>query len=213
MLLMRYAPEFFSRATLEEAKGVILSPAGDVTTAHRWNSETRWLMQRIEFDDDRGLVIDYGCGIGRLAKLIQNPVLGIDVSAAMRRYACDYVGRTQFSAVAPGMFETLVRSGLRANALVAVWALQHIWDIDSTIKLVMRAMRPGAPIWILDLWERHVPGFDDDNKFVMFNDGADLLSLLKPWCNLESSETLTLPHRGDGGLPACLKKFRRKAAI
>jgi hypothetical protein len=63
---------FFDRATLRDAMSVILT-AQDSTTEHRWATETPYLTDlisrtaRLSADS---LVLDYGCGVGRMAKAL-----------------------------------------------------------------------------------------------------------------------------------------------
>ena len=113
--MIRYAPEFFNRATEEEARKVILSPGGGLTVEQRWEIETKWLAERLVFPDG-GIVIDYGCGIGRVSKALRRPMLGVDISFDMLRMAASYVNRTDFAGVSPAAFRVLVEAGLRATA-------------------------------------------------------------------------------------------------
>jgi cyclopropane fatty-acyl-phospholipid synthase-like methyltransferase len=57
------------------------------------------------------VVLDYGCGIGRLAKAMIDAsgcsVVGLDTSPEMRKLADDYVGSDRFIAVSPSQFDAL----------------------------------------------------------------------------------------------------------
>jgi SAM-dependent methyltransferase len=74
-------------------------------------------------------LIDYGCGIGRVAKeLIARHgcrVIGVDISVNMRALAIDYVRSDRFLSCSPEMLDTLVAHGFVADAAFSIWVLQH----------------------------------------------------------------------------------------
>ena len=94
----QYAPTTFDRLTLEEAARACITEGGGLSMEERWEKETRWLMDRVSFD--RGVVIDYGCGVGRMAKSILDSgavgVVGVDHSPTMRKFAVEYVDSINF---------------------------------------------------------------------------------------------------------------------
>ena len=132
----RYNPEVFNVADMKQAKEIILTNEGPGA-----NSETRWafetpylvelMLQTFSLRSDM-VVLDYGCGIGRMAKALIEAsgcsVIGVDISASMRRLAIDYVQSDRFLAVSPGQFDTLVRVGLRVHTAIAIWVLQHCFN-------------------------------------------------------------------------------------
>src|SRR5260221_13932814 len=79
----RYAPEVFLTEDLAAAKAIILTPEQGLSPEQRWEQETAWMMRHIRFDT-AGLIVDYGCGAGRLSQHIPQPVLGVDISPTMR---------------------------------------------------------------------------------------------------------------------------------
>src|SRR6185436_7844642 len=92
-----YNPGVFAVGSIEQAKSIILTPE-DSTTEARWRTETGYLAELIASHlalDSASVVLDYGCGIGRIAKeLIQRTkctVLGVDISPNMRALAPQYV--------------------------------------------------------------------------------------------------------------------------
>src|SRR6187455_2492067 len=99
MAKVTYSPAAFDVADEAAARRIILTPEFEQDTAERWERETPYLAGlvggQVPLDAD-SLVIDYGCGIGRLSKaLIERygcHVLGVDISARMRAMAPDYVG-------------------------------------------------------------------------------------------------------------------------
>src|SRR5436853_1197366 len=99
-----YSPGLFDADNLETAKKVILSAVPNMTTSERWEVETSNLVAEIgrvmDLNADSCL-LDYGCGIGRVAKaLIQRygcAVVGVDISAQMRGFAVEYVSSDRFA--------------------------------------------------------------------------------------------------------------------
>jgi SAM-dependent methyltransferase len=94
-----YNAGIFDVADLDGARRIILTPEGGQTTDQRWNCETPYLTGLIADNlklTAGSVVVDYGCGVGRLAKeLISRHgcrVIGVDISANMRALADRYVG-------------------------------------------------------------------------------------------------------------------------
>ena len=93
-----YQPKVFEVNNLESAMGIILTPERGTTTGERWEYETPYLVDEIGRAlqlDGNSCVLDYGCGVGRIAKgLIERYncfVLGVDISTSMRQLAPEYV--------------------------------------------------------------------------------------------------------------------------
>ena len=94
-----YNPKVFDVSNIQDAKNIILTPEAGMKTDERWEKETKYLSLDIseffkDFNKDK-IIIDYGCGIGRLSKeLIEKfdcKVLGVDISSSMRELAVNYV--------------------------------------------------------------------------------------------------------------------------
>ena len=84
------------------ARRIILMPEVGLTSGQRWYQETEWLLPRLIFKP--GPILDFGCGIGRLAKHIadaEHPVTGIDTSETMRDQAMRYVDNEHFRVGSP----------------------------------------------------------------------------------------------------------------
>lgn len=172
-----YKPSVFACATLEDAKKIILVPEGGRTTDVRWEQETEWLRQFLQFNTDLP-ILDYGCGVGRLAKLLKRPVLGVDISPTMRAHADFYVDRGDFLAIAPGGLEILVRAGLRCGGAVCSWVLQHAISPELDIGFIHDALVPGAHFWLLNRHNRAVPAQNGSGKEEWIEDGVDIFALL-----------------------------------
>jgi len=170
----KYAPEIFIQASLEDAKAIILMPEVGLTTDQRWEQETAWLEERVKFDP--GLVIDYGCGVGRMSKVIdkQNPVLGVDISPTMRNLAPDYVAKPEFGVTHPFFLRNMVDAGLRAVGGLSVWCLQHCLDLEYDCQLIYDALIPGAKFYTLDGPRRYIPATVNETEFTWANDGKSV---------------------------------------
>jgi len=159
-----YDPRIFDAADAESAKTVILNPVPDMTTAERWEVETRNLVDRlgrIAPLDGNSCVIDYGCGIGRLAKgLIDRHgcrVVGVDISARMRELALEYVQSDRFSACSPEELDQRVADGLRATHACACWVIQHCLEPAADLARIDAALAGGAWFFVLNSNLRWVP--------------------------------------------------------
>lgn len=182
-----YFPDVFAVQDIEEARRIILTGEGS-TTAERWQVETPWLVDTISSLIDIGpdpLLIDYGCGIGRVAKeLIARHgcrVLGVDISPQMRSLAIAYVQSDRFSTCSPEMLQGFIDDGLRVDAAFSIWVLQHCLKPGEDIGRIRDAMRPGAPLFVLNNTYRAVP----TKELAWVNDGVDIKSTLSLAFDLE----------------------------
>ncbi len=212
-----YDPDFYFCKNLGDAKKVILGPWGGLSVEERWKLETEWLIERIKFDNDEDLVIDYGCGVGRLAKEIINPILGVDFSQSMRLQAEVYVGKDSFSVITPDILQVLFNNGLKVSGVISAWAFQHIVDVEEIIDMLMKGMKLNGTLWLLDINERCVPCIVEgapeltyDDKFTKAhacNDHIEILPMIDKWCNLESIELMPI-YTSEQKVE--LRKYRRK---
>lgn len=159
-----YDPRVFDAADVESAKFVILTPTPDMTTTERWEVETRNLVDllgRITMLDRNSCVLDYGCGIGRLAKgLIDRygcRVVGVDISARMRDLARDYVQSDRFVVCSPDELDRRVSSGLQATHACACWVIQHCLEPDADLERIHSTLADGAWFFVLNSNLRLVP--------------------------------------------------------
>jgi SAM-dependent methyltransferase len=212
MLEAFYAPEVFNTASLEEARNIILmpDPSSDLTTDKRWRDETEWLMTRMSFPED-ALVIDYGCGIGRVARCLDHPVLGVDISWTMRSMAASELRDRQFGVMPPGVLLALAINGLRAQGAIAAWVLQHVAEPEKDIALLAHVLVPGSPFWILNADSRLVPFREgpEGNYIDWGNDQVDLMPILDRSFALDWEEDLP-PALRPYGDHASLRRFIRR---
>jgi len=167
-----YCPEIFDVADIEQAKRIILTPQPGTTTEERWEKETIFLADQIGMflkPDENSIVLDYGCGIGRIAKALIGKhrcrILGVDISTAMRRLAPRYVRSSNFSVCTPEMLDVMVEKGLSVDHVYAVWVFQHCLWPEIDLLRIRRILKPGGLLYILNNHYRVVPtnkGWVDD---------------------------------------------------
>jgi SAM-dependent methyltransferase len=175
-----YNPGVFAVGTIEQAKGIILTPE-DSTTEARWRTETGYLAELIESRlalDSASVVLDYGCGIGRMAKeLIRRTgctVLGVDISPDMRALAPRYVESELFSVCSPEVLDSLTQAGLGVDAAISVWVLQHCLQPAIDISRLHDAVRPKGSVFLVNNRGRAVPTVAHG----WFDDGMDIRKMM-----------------------------------
>lgn len=210
----QYFPEVFDAPDLSSAKAIILTDEGPgADTDSRWAAETPYVLELITeaFRLTPELVIvDYGCGIGRMAKAMIEAsgcsVIGIDISPKMRAMALDYVQSERFLAVSPPQFDMMVGAGLRVHAAISVWVLQHCFAPSDDIERISRSLAPDGRAFVLNMPKRAIPALiEQDNAgpgFIWASDGLDVASLLRKSFLVQSEGTpdpTRTPNMSDAG--------------
>ena len=180
----------FDVGTIDQAKQIILTPIGNHTTDERWLNETEYLLSILDeffFFDENTIVLDYGCGIGRIAKVLIEKyncfVIGVDTSPAMRSLARKYVSSEKFICCGP--------SELKPNTIdvaLAIWVLQHCPDVEKDIALIQSTLLPYAGCFVVNGHKRYLP---TDNGWV--DDGKNVYDML----NVEYSKQIPSEYVGD----------------
>ena len=159
-----YDPRVFDADDVESAKFVILNPMPDMTTAERWEVETRNVVELLGRNtplDGNSCVLDYGCGIGRLAKVLIERygcrVVGVDISQRMRELAREYVQSDRFVVCSPEELDQRVAGGLQATHACACWVIQHCLDPDADLERIHSALADRAWFFVLNSNLRWVP--------------------------------------------------------
>ncbi|HET6233690.1 MAG TPA: class I SAM-dependent methyltransferase [Acetobacteraceae bacterium] len=192
-----YDPHVFDAGTVDDAKWIILTPEESATTEHRWATETPYLatlISRCFSLSDKSLVLDYGCGIGRLAKELlarhRCRVMGVDISPNMRSMAVAYVGSDRFSVCSPAELDVLLERGVAFDLALAVWVLQHCASVHEDISRIARALTPHGDFFVVNGRTRCVPTVE----FGWFDDGIDIYALLKRVFSQRSRGSLPAKH-------------------
>jgi 2-polyprenyl-3-methyl-5-hydroxy-6-metoxy-1,4-benzoquinol methylase len=182
-----YNPSVFEVQSIPEAAAIILTPEGGQTTQERWGLETEYLSKLIEEKcnlNEHSLVIDYGCGLGRVAKelidLTGCRVIGVDTSASMRTLAMQYNPSPRFTAIAPEMLESLRPV---VDAVICIWTLQHIPKLDDVIDTLAKLVGYSGSLLVLNNQRRAVPV-----NCGWFDDGLDVKAQLNAQFGLPTEE-------------------------
>jgi ubiquinone/menaquinone biosynthesis C-methylase UbiE len=179
-----YYPQIFNSPSEFHAKGIILTPEGSQPTNERWIKETPYLIDLILESvklDENSLVLDYGCGIGRLAKeLIDRTnckVIGVDISLNMLEYAYAYVKSENFTGMSLKVFNHLVLNcpDFKFDLALAVWVLQHCLEPDDAVGPINACLKTGAKFFVVNDLTRKVPTLERG----WADDGLDIQEVIK----------------------------------
>ena len=179
---IQYNPEVFNVKNVDDAKKIILTPESGMGTDERWEKETKYLAKDISeyFStlNEKSIVVDYGCGIGRLSREIIKAknckVIGVDISAPMRKMATDYVKSENFTAMSPFEFRQAVLDGLRIDGVISIWVLQHSNDPIVDVALIKASLKTDAILYVLN---NNVSAVPTNKGWV--NNGISIFNLLQ----------------------------------
>jgi SAM-dependent methyltransferase len=167
-----FRPDAFEVATLEQAMQITVTREDGTTSRERWEKETPFLLDDISKHlaiDSNSCVLDYGCGVGRIAKgLIDRSgcrVIGVDASKSMRLLSPEYVLSERFTVWSPEVLDKMIAKGFRANLAICLWVIQHVFDPVEVIERIARALAAGGHFYALNQARRCVPsdrGWVDD---------------------------------------------------
>lgn len=187
-----YAPVFFESDNVEQLRRVILSAPADVDYEEYWDRSGRVMARTIATllgltPDSR--VLDFGCGIGRLARpVIQTVgcrVTGVDLSHSMLATAVGYVDSPNFTPIHHKVFHAEPGAPLFTGAYCAL-VLQHCLRPDIELAAIRRACVAGAPLLIVNAHHRFLPtaaGWQDD--------GVDVLEIIRSMFHIEQEIDLS----------------------
>jgi len=184
-----YAPQIFDVKNLDQAKQIILTQESGFTTEQRWQIETPYLEDLILSNTDldgESLVLDFGCGVGRVSKeLIISTncrCIGVDISPSMLALGVAYVGTERFLACSPDMLAFL---DLKFDLVLSIWALQHVRDLGDEIDRIFRVMKPGGKLFVVNMNHRALP-----TRTMWVDDGQDIKKSLESRFALMKQGTL-----------------------
>jgi cyclopropane fatty-acyl-phospholipid synthase-like methyltransferase len=175
-----YRPEIFSVSNIEEAKAIILTAESSTTDA-RWEHETPLMCRLLKAHAQLGadsVVLDFGCGIGRMAKALIDEyscrVIGVDISPSMRSLSVQYVNSDRFFSCSPEMLALILQGGLRFDLAISVWVLQHCLKPIDDIKTIRDGLKPGGGLFAVNNVHRAVP----TRERGWVTDGIDIKAVL-----------------------------------
>jgi len=158
MIHLTYNPEIFDVTNIQNAMNIILTPQGGLSTEDRWKTEGEYLLTLMEplHLNEQSRVLDYGCGIGRMAKLLIEKyncwVIGVDISESMRDLAIKYVNSSHFVVCSPhGLDDDNL---LKCDATLAVWVLQHCRKPAEDVARIKQALKDGGKLFVLNNSDR-----------------------------------------------------------
>jgi SAM-dependent methyltransferase len=174
---LTYDPSIFAVPDERRAREIILTGEG-ASSAARWETETPYLADVIARTvplSPQTLLLDYGCGIGRLAKEMiarhNCTVIGVDISPDMRALAPSYVKSDRFTVCSPEVFHAMCSRGLRFDAALAIWVLQHCFDPVAEVAAIAASLKSAGHFFVLNNSKlRVVP----TKEVTWANDGVDV---------------------------------------
>jgi SAM-dependent methyltransferase len=189
---LTYFPGIFNVNDIPQAMSIILT-SEDSTTEARWRIETPYVAdligRSITITSD-SMVLDYGCGIGRMAKeLIARHgcrVVGVDISESMRALAVIYVQSDRFFTCSPTMLDAMIERGVRFDAAMSIWVLQHCHRPADDAARIRRGLGSNARLFVLNNLSRAVPTVEHG----WVNDNIDVKQLLSDEFALEDEGRL-----------------------
>jgi SAM-dependent methyltransferase len=100
-----YNPSVFEVKSIDQARRIIVTEEAGLGADERWAVETPYVADLIHETINvrsSSVLVDYGCGIGRVARELISKfgcrIVGVDTSTAMRALAVDYAaGRLNLS--------------------------------------------------------------------------------------------------------------------
>lgn len=194
-----YNPHVFTVNDIPQAMSIIVTPEGS-STAERWEKETPYLAdligQHVALTAD-SLVLDYGCGIGRMAhELIKRHncrVVGVDISPSMRALSVIYTRSDRFMSCSHEMLDGLTARGLKFDAALAIWVLQHCAAPGEDMARIRAALKPGGGLFAANGKARSVPTVE----MGWVNDGLDVRSMLAAEFELVADGKLAREHTSE----------------
>ncbi len=176
-----YWPEFFNPVSLEDARRIILTPEDDLTTDDRWKLEHPYFMQligeQLNITED-SVIVDYGCGIGRMAKELIDKykckVVGVDIAPNMRALSLMYVNSDNFTVMHPGTFLSL---DIKCDFVISIWVLQHVLLPAKDLEIIDKSLKPNGKLFIVNTKHRALPCSEKGGVYI--NDEVDIRQLLE----------------------------------
>ncbi len=162
----------FESDDFEYLRKVVLSVPDAIDYEEYWNRSSAGIAELIIRElgiDASSKVLDFGCGVGRVARtLIKQalcPVVGVDISKSMLQAAERYVASSNFHPIPSAAFHAAPQEAGPFTAAYALIVLQHCAHPEAELKAIRAACVPGARFLVMNARRRFVPlstGWNDD---------------------------------------------------
>lgn len=169
---MPYIKEVFDVQTFEHAKHVVLT--SDPDNPKKFDQETKFLVDTIAEQNfitltDESIVLDFGCGMGRIARELINQfnckVIGLDISSSMLTFAKLYTANIK-------KFEGTHNYDIPQSVDIAlsILALQHAENPQKEIDNIINVLKPNGYFILLNEQTRFVPSDVDSQRYIVWKD-------------------------------------------
>lgn len=179
---MPYIKEVFDVTTFEQAKHVVLT--SDPDNPKKFEYETNFLVNTIAEQmkttmDESSIVLDFGCGMGRVAKELISKfnckVIGLDISASMLTFAKLYTANIKKF---EGTHSYTIPDSV--DVALSILALQHSENPEKEIDNIINVLKVGGTFILLNEPTRYVPSDVDSNRYVVWkDDGFDIFNYIE----------------------------------
>lgn len=219
--------KLFKPASFDEGREAVVGHCNGIPMAERWDAETPAFATSIlkHLEAGQATLLDYGCGVGRLAKEIlkQNndvKVIGVDDSSDQRRLSKIYVADERYRALPPEQLNESV------DLAYCVYVLQHVPAIAlrEVLHRIHHFLKPQGKLVYCSSDYRMAVRFDHlgffDDRFLGVNIRGEIERFFEPIGPLfqeddfKNNEILRRMIVGDdgkgGGLPHPAIIYRRR---
>jgi len=176
---MTYLKEAFNPVTFEHAKNIVLTP--DSQNSNKFEQETEFLIDVIQHQNlitSNSMVLDFGCGMGRVSKELINrlncDVVGVDISERMRIFASLYITN-------PKKFQTsdIIETNL-FDMCLSILVLQHSENPELEIRKIYDGLKENGILVLVNEKHRLIPvGVDPQGYVIWYDDGVDVFDIVE----------------------------------
>ena len=190
---MNYVKEAFYPRDIGHAKEICLSP--DSRIPNKFEKETELTIETLVsnvYAHNNSVVLDFGCGVGRLSKgLIQRlgcDVVGVDFSEPMLHTASEYVMSRKFMPLLSPITDTIkLDLKNKFDLALAVYVLQHSPTPNEDIQFIYDSLTNDGKFIFTNENIRFIPvGVDSVNSGLIYwdDDGVDIIKIILDKFNL-----------------------------